>query len=199
MRVHVKPTTEVVVIESRDEGEGAGSARVETLLDREAVVWLSTVRPDGRPHLIPIWFWWDGIALLFASKPQACKVANLRSRADCMIAIGDPTADFDVALIEARAELAPMTTIELLAAGMLAKYCERMQAAGLSSGAFAATYSQVVRIVPTRWLPWHGRTERTPWRHDAEGVGTAQPWRLSAAELPVPTELGPRVGFLPAQ
>jgi PPOX class probable F420-dependent enzyme len=176
----------VVVIDRRDDGEGAGSARVETLLDREAVVWLSTVRPDGRPHLIPIWFWWDGNAVLFASKPQACKVANLRSRADCMIAIGDPTADFDVALIEARAELAPMTTIELLAAGLLAKYRERMHAVDLTASAFAATYSQVVRIVPTRWLPWHGRTERAPWQPHVNAARDAQPWHVTAAESPVP-------------
>lgn len=181
------------MVDPRGPGVDAGSARVETLLDREAVVWLSTVRPDGRPHLIPIWFLWDGDAVLFASKPQACKVANLRSRADCMLAVGDPRADFDVALIEARAELAPMTTIELLAAGLLAKYEERMNAADLTATAFAATYSQVVRVVPTRWLPWHGRTERTPWRPDVESAVAAEPWHFAAAELPVPPELGPRV------
>jgi PPOX class probable F420-dependent enzyme len=155
------------MIDPRVPGEDAGSARVETLLDREAVIWLSTVRPDGRPHLIPIWYLWDGDAVLFASKPQACKVANLRSKADCMLAVGDPMADFDVALIEARAELASMTTAELLAAGLLAKYEQRMHAVHLTAIAFAATFSQVVRLVPTRWLPWHGRVERAPWRPDA--------------------------------
>jgi PPOX class probable F420-dependent enzyme len=146
------------------ETEGRTLSRVDALLDRESVVWLSSVRPDGRPHLIPIWFWWDGTAVLFASKPQACKVANLRANADCMLAIGDPDADFDVALIEARAELAVMATNDLLAAGLLEKYRERMSAAGLTRDTFAETYSQVVRIVPTRWLPWHGRSARPEWR-----------------------------------
>ena len=57
-----------------------------------------------------------------------------------------------------------MTTIELLAAGLLAKYRDRMHAAGLTPETFAGTYSQVVRIVPTRWLPWHGRKPRPQWR-----------------------------------
>ena len=144
--------------------EGKALSRVDALLDRETVVWLSSVRPDGRPHLIPIWFWWDGDAVLFASKPEACKVANLRANADCMLAIGDPDADFDVALIEARAELAPMATKDLLAAGLLAKYRDRMDVAGLTPTTFADTYSQVIRIFPTRWLPWHGRSERPAWR-----------------------------------
>jgi PPOX class probable F420-dependent enzyme len=151
--------------------EGGTLSRVDALLDRETVVWLSSVRPDGRPHLIPIWFWWDGDAVLFASKPEACKVANLRANADCMLAIGDPDADFDVALIEARAELASMATADLLAAGLLAKYGDRMDVAGLTPSIFARTYTQVVRIVPTRWLPWHGRSERPEWRGDLAAVG----------------------------
>jgi PPOX class probable F420-dependent enzyme len=152
------------VIEGQVATEGTASSRVDALLDRESVVWLSSIRPDGRPHLIPIWFWWDGEAVLFASKPHACKVANLRANADCMLAIGDPDADFDVALIEARAELAEMPTAELLAAGLQTKYRNRMEIAGLTPAIFAATYSQVVRIVPTRWLPWHGRSDRPAWQ-----------------------------------
>ena len=37
--------------------------RVRPMLASEPVVWLSTVRPDGLPHLVPTWFWWDGEAL----------------------------------------------------------------------------------------------------------------------------------------
>jgi len=139
-------------------------SRAGGLLSDAAVVWLSSVRPDGRPHLVPIWFWWDGKAVLFASKPQARKVANLRENADCMLAIGDPDADFDVVLVEARAELASMSTDRLLTAGLLRKYSDRMESAGLDAATFAATYRQVVRVVPTRWLPWHGRSPRPAWR-----------------------------------
>ena len=146
--------------------EGNAPSRVDALLEGESVVWLSSVRPDGRPHLIPIWFLWDGEAVLFASKPQACKVANLRANADCMLAIGDPDEDFDVALIEARAELAEIPTTDLLAAGLQTKYRDRMDVAGLTPAIFAATYSQVVRIVPTRWLPWHGRSARPAWQSE---------------------------------
>jgi hypothetical protein len=84
-----------------------------------------------------------------------------------MLAIGDPDVDFDVALIEARAQLAAMPTEELLAAGLLAKYRHRMDGAGLTPTTFAGTYSQVVRIVPTRWLPWHGRSARPEWRGES--------------------------------
>jgi hypothetical protein len=36
-----------------------------------------------------------------------------------------------------------------------------MAAIGISPTEFLATYSQVIRIVPTRYLPWRGRTSPT--------------------------------------
>lgn len=134
------------------------AARADGFLRTEPVVWLSTVCPDGRPHLVPIWFWWDGTALLIASKPNARKIANLRANPSCMLAVGDAAADFDVALIEARAELTSIPTRALLDAGLFGKYRDKMLAIGLQRDEFEATYCQVIRITPNRCLPWHGRT-----------------------------------------
>jgi PPOX class probable F420-dependent enzyme len=135
----------------------AVAARLDRFLSQEEVVWLSTVRPDGTPHLVPIWFTWDGTALLVFSKPHAQKVRNLRANPVAMLALGEPDEDFDVALSEARVELVegPATA---LPADHLAKYGDRMAALGLSREEFLATYSQVLRITPTRPLGWHGRT-----------------------------------------
>src|SRR6478735_96695 len=96
------------------------AARIHGLLEREPVVWLSTVRPDGGPHLVPTWFSWDGEALLVFSKPGAQKVRNLRANASVMLALGDAEDDFDVGLIEARAELDDRPTREVLPPGHLA-------------------------------------------------------------------------------
>ncbi len=132
-------------------------ARFHRFLDEEPVVWLSTVRPDGRPHLVPIWFSWDGAALIVFSKPHAQKVRNLRSNPTVMLALGEAEEDFDVGLVEARADLLPEAP-RTLPAAHLRKYASRMAELGLGPDEFLATYSQVIRIVPTRFLPWHGRT-----------------------------------------
>lgn len=132
-------------------------ARLDRFLTSEPVVWLSTVRPDGAPHLVPIWFTWDGTSLLVFSKPGAQKVRNLRANPVAMLALGEPEDDFDVALAEARVELSDAPATELPEAHLV-KYADRMAALGLSPEAFIATYSQVLRITPTRTLPWHGRT-----------------------------------------
>jgi PPOX class probable F420-dependent enzyme len=134
------------------------AARIDGLLTKESTVWLSTVRPDGTPHLVPIWFSWDGELLFVASKPDSRKVRNLRANPKLMLAMGEPDDDFDVGLVEAEAELPPVATAELLPAGHLAKYRDRMAAIGLDEATYLREYSQPILIRPTRFLPWHGRT-----------------------------------------
>lgn len=87
-------------------------------LERQAVVWLSSIRPDGRPHIVPLWFLWDGESILVFSKPHAQKVRNLRADPRVMVAVGEPGVEFDVELIEAIAELAQVPTRRLLAADL---------------------------------------------------------------------------------
>jgi PPOX class probable F420-dependent enzyme len=132
-------------------------ARMRRFLEREPVVWLSTVRPNGAPHIVPIWFWWDGEAILVFSKPDAQKVRNLRDRPRAMLALGDAEDDFDVGLIEGHAELLDRPTSEVLPPAHLAKYASQLDAIGLTADEYAATYSQVVRIILDRPLGWHGR------------------------------------------
>lgn len=133
------------------------ASRIRRFLEQEPVVWLSTVRPDGNPHLVPIWFWWDGEALLVFSKPGAQKVRNLQHNPAVMLALGNAEDDFDVGMLEGRAELLDRPTIEVLPAAHLAKYARQLAAIGLDAANYAATYSQVIRIVPDRLLGWHGR------------------------------------------
>ena len=134
------------------------AARIDRMLRSEPVVWMSTVRPDGVPHLIPIWFSWDGEAILVASKPGAQKVRNLRANPVVMLALGQPDEDFDVGLLEGKAELLDVAARDVLPRSHLEKYRAPMAAIGLTPEEFLETYTQVIRIVPTRYLPWHGRT-----------------------------------------
>jgi PPOX class probable F420-dependent enzyme len=138
------------------------AARIDRLLTTEPVLWLSTVRPDGGPHLVPIWFSWDGREVLIASKPGAQKVRNLRANPTVMLALGDAEDDFDVGMLEGRAELLDEPAAAVLPGAHLLKYRDQMTRIGLGRDEFLATYSQVIRIRPTRFLPWRGRTVQVP-------------------------------------
>jgi PPOX class probable F420-dependent enzyme len=157
------------------------AARIRRFLEHEPVVWLSTVRPDGGPHLVPIWFWWDGEALLVFSKPHAQKVRNLREHGAVMLALGVAEDDFDVGMLEGRAELLDQPTSQVMPAAHLAKYARQLAALGLSAEEYAATYSQVIRIVPVRLLGWHGReTPRSARLAGAPTVTIDEPRRAAA-------------------
>lgn len=125
-------------------------------LRRETVVWLSSVRPDGAPHVVPIWFVWDGESILVFSKPNAPKVRNLRADPRAMVAVGRPGPDFDVELVEVTAEIVPESSPGLLPDGFVGKYASLARRAGIAMDRFAATYSQPIRLHPTRWLGWGG-------------------------------------------
>ena len=143
-------------------------SRIDRMLRREPVIWLSSVCSDGSPHLVPIWFSWDGDTILIASKPHARKIANLRHNPSVMLALGEPEDDFDVGMVQGVAELPSEPAADLLPAAHLVKYREQLAAIGLGRDEFLATYSQVIRIRPTRFLPWHGRTTPASVTHESQ-------------------------------
>jgi PPOX class probable F420-dependent enzyme len=135
---------------------GAPRPSIVVALQRTSVVWLSSVRPDGGPHVVPLWFLWDGESILVFSKPGAQKVRNVRAEPRVMVAVGQPGLAFDVELIDAVAELAREPSSRLLSDEFARKYADLADRAGITFDRFAAVYEQPIWIRPTRWLEWGG-------------------------------------------
>jgi PPOX class probable F420-dependent enzyme len=134
---------------------------VDAALRADPVVWLSSVRSDGRPHLVPVWFHWDGERIVAFSKPHARKVDNLRDQPSVMLAVGTPGPDFEVELIEAVAEVPDAAATTLMPDGFGAKYRDLLRRAGLTVQRFAEVYSQPIVLRPTRFLGYGGSNGRT--------------------------------------
>ncbi len=132
---------------------------VEQALRRDPVVWLSSVGANGRPHLVPVWFSWDGREILAFSKPHARKIANLRQQPIVMLAVGTPGPEFEVELIEAEAELPDAPAADLMPAAFGEKYRELLRRAGLTVQRFAEVYAQPIVIRPRRFLGYGGAAE----------------------------------------
>jgi PPOX class probable F420-dependent enzyme len=141
---------------------GPAPQRIERFLRTEEVLWLSTFGTDGFPGLIPLWFSWDGEAIRVVSKPNAEKVQDMRADPRVMVALGNAEDDFDVGLIEARAELLETPAAEFLPASHWRKYARDLADIGLTRDEYVRTYSQSVRIVPVRYLGWRGRSRPAP-------------------------------------
>lgn len=66
----------------------APSPRWET----ERNIWLATVRPDGRPHLVPIWFVTVEGRCYICTGPTSVKARNLRANPNVVLALEDGDA-----------------------------------------------------------------------------------------------------------
>jgi general stress protein 26 len=63
------------------------------------VFWLSTVRPDGRPHVTPLLAVWQDAALHFCTGPEERKARNLDQNAHCVLTTGTNAADAGLDLV----------------------------------------------------------------------------------------------------
>ncbi|MEK7311764.1 MAG: pyridoxamine 5'-phosphate oxidase family protein [Chloroflexota bacterium] len=52
-------------------------------------VWVATVRPDGRPHLAPIWFVVSDDRWYFVTDPKSVKAQNLHQNPQVALALED--------------------------------------------------------------------------------------------------------------
>jgi PPOX class probable F420-dependent enzyme len=64
--------------------------------------WLATSRPDGRPHLMPVWAVWLDEALWFSCSNGSRKTRNLRAESRCSLATDNPR---EPVVVEGVAEL----------------------------------------------------------------------------------------------
>jgi PPOX class probable F420-dependent enzyme len=65
-------------------------------------IWISTTRPDGRPHAMPVWFWWDGRDVHFITQRSTQKARNLAHGPWVIVHAGDGD---DAVILEGRADV----------------------------------------------------------------------------------------------
>jgi nitroimidazol reductase NimA-like FMN-containing flavoprotein (pyridoxamine 5'-phosphate oxidase superfamily) len=53
--------------------------KIDIWLQGYRSIWLSTTRPDGRPHCVPVWYWWEAEQpkLYFVTSPDTVKAKNM--------------------------------------------------------------------------------------------------------------------------
>ncbi len=83
-----EPMTE---LDARFSSEGATPtpwAEGRERLERAEVYWISTVRPDGSPHVTPLLGVWMGGALHFCTGPDERKAKNIGRNPRCVLTTG---------------------------------------------------------------------------------------------------------------
>ncbi len=129
-------------------------AHFDTRLREDLIIWLASVRRDGRPHLVPIWYLWEeGGTILFFSQPNVQKVRNIEHETRVMLALDTKDEGEDVVIVEGVAELLPAGTVDSTLPAYVEKYAEQMKVINTSPEKMAAEYTEAFRVTPTRFLP----------------------------------------------
>ncbi len=129
---------------------------IDQRLRSDPVIWLTTVRRDGRPHTIPVWFLWDGKTILILSQPDTQKIRNLRNNPNVTVALDGTDEGGDVIVLEGKAELLKEKATEFNQPDYYTKYSSSIQDMGETPESLAQSYhSQPIRITPTKFIAWH--------------------------------------------
>ncbi len=88
-----EPTAKLDARFSSDEASPTPWPDARLVLSDAPISWISTVRPDGRPHVTPInSVWFDG-ALYFCTGPTERKAMNLAANTGCVLTTGTNAFD----------------------------------------------------------------------------------------------------------
>ncbi len=120
-------------------------AGVQKRLEAARNYWIATTRPNGRPHVMPVWgLWWDD-AFYFSTDPASQKGRNLVNNPEVVVHLesGD-----DAVILEGAAErVTDANTLDEFADRYDAKYQFRPDTGNPDFAFF--------RVRPRRAFAWH--------------------------------------------
>jgi len=141
-------------------------AEIQAFLDEERVVTCATIGPNGRPHLMPLWYVVDGGLITGWTFGKSQKARNLERlpRATLQVEAGrDQYADLRGVMFECDVEvLRDLPSVEAIGLALARRYGGLAPGAELSADARAGVLKQApkrvgLRFVPTRVMSWDHR------------------------------------------
>jgi hypothetical protein len=125
MSLHLEhqPVTELVGAFSSPGATATPWAQAREVLRDADLYWLSTVRPDGRPHVTPLLGIWHNDAVHFCTGPAERKARNLAQNANCVVTTGcNQLGGLDVVVEGAALPETDTTELASIADAFEAKY-----------------------------------------------------------------------------
>jgi PPOX class probable F420-dependent enzyme len=145
----------------RSEIEMSGP-EVQRFIDEERVLTCATVGPNGRPHLMPLWYVRDGAALLGWTYGKSQKVRNLERdpRATVQIEAGrDVYAELRGVMLECDVAIEhDPARVAAVGLALVTRYAGAEPTAEVRAGVMKQAAKRVgLRFTPTRVVSWDHR------------------------------------------
>ena len=119
-----EPVGEIDTRYSAPDAVAPAWATVEDLLTEAQIYWLSTVRPDARPHVTPVIAIWADRSVYFCTGSGEQKARNLAAHPGCVVTTGANTLNegLDVVVDGDAERVTDAATLQRIAAEYEAKY-----------------------------------------------------------------------------
>ena len=119
------------------------SSEIIEKLESRQNLWFSSVRPDGRPHLVPVWFVWFEGKIYISTEPKSVKSQNIRANPQVVVALEDGAKPV---ICEGTALPVERPWSE----GLLGAFFRKYEWDLLKD----EQYNDVIEVSPQRWLSW---------------------------------------------
>jgi len=115
----------------------------DTRLLTDRNVWLATTRPNGKPHLIPIWFVWVDEKFYICTGEGSVKTRNVLGNPRASVALEDGNKPL---IAECRVERMTQPYPPPVVQAFLEKYAWNITT--------DAAYNALLMLTPEKWLTW---------------------------------------------
>ncbi len=126
------------------------SREIQSRLKKDRVAWLVTVGPDGRPHVVVVWYWWDGESILIYSLPGR-KVDDIKANPNVELHLNTDEAGDEVVRITGTARIDRNAPPAYKVPAYVRRYRDQMKGFGMTPQTFSEQYRNPIRIRPTKF------------------------------------------------
>jgi hypothetical protein len=112
-------------------------------LEEEQNIWIATVRPNGKPHLVPVWFVWHAEFFHICISSQSVKYNNIVKNGAVSLSLEDGSAPV---ICEGDAEPVTRPWPEGVIRAFKQKYDWQIDT--------DEEYDALIQILPKKWLNW---------------------------------------------
>jgi PPOX class probable F420-dependent enzyme len=123
---------------------------VETRLKREPVIWIATAGRDGHPHVVPVWFLWDGKSFVIYAVPGQ-KVRDIEANPNVALHLNTDPVGEDVVRLDGTAKIDPKQPPAYKVPNYVRKYREQIKVFDWTPKVFSDQYHVAIRVKPTRF------------------------------------------------
>jgi PPOX class probable F420-dependent enzyme len=134
------------------------TSELDQFLSEPHIAIVATAGPTGKPHAMPIWYFWRDGKVLFHTGGDSKKMRNLRSNPEVSVVIDTKTAPYKVAVVEGTA--AELPGDPALAREIAIHYLGQQQ--GEAYLANSHDPGTLVEVTPTKVISWDYARESNP-------------------------------------